>query len=1085
MSMQRLLTAFAVFGTFVGGRAGANDNVWSNAGGPYTWTHAVGNPNWTTYGNWFNGYDAAVFSNTGLGAITLGSDIQTRSIDFQGSYLIYGGGFTLSLANVGSGTLSLSEIRVLSGAAEIAAPVAGSVGLLKSGNGVLYLTGTNTYTGGTTVTGGELRIGNNTTIGSITGNVALNGGNLAFQRLNSYVFDGQISGSGTIYADFGVTILSADSPHTGAVFIASGATIQIGHDSGTGSLASSNIAIGSVGSLVFSRTGSFGFAGNINGGGQLYLYGGGTLSLTGDATHTGGTTIDSSTLSIGNGGTTGSLSGNVFLFNSSILQFNRSNDLTYTGVVNGSGSLVKLGSGTLTLSGVGSNYTAGTFVNAGTLQLGVGTAIPTGSNVTVAAGAQFNTSTLGNGPSNAIGTVTLNGGTFRVPSGSANYGINQLVMTGGTVDFTGAIAFYLQLTGTGASITINSGSSNWVGAGFSRVQNNTVNPLPITVNSGGYLNAGIILSSGGTNANFVKAGSGVLRLTNLSNTANVTVSAGVLTTNDLTSNAGVGTLGTGTFTLDGGVLAYDGATAATGKPITVTPNAGTIAMQNAGTTLTWNGAISGVGTLVKSGPGTLVLTNAGNTVNGLTINAGVVSTADDAALGAGPVTVYSFGTLRYTAGVNTSRTFNLLSGTIEAAGGATVTLNSAAVGGGFLRGTGTFALTGNTVISGATTFNSTSLNQIGPASLTNFTNGGAITNAAGQTLTWNGGVNQGSGRFIVNGTAYVSDFTTTGTVSITGAGNLLNTGTSPLVLGGGSVTTVGVYNPVNGQVTPGGTITIGAQDLVVQGGFLRNNGIVTGPGKLIVDYGGLAKGAGDYDTGGTVLRNGGVLLAGNSPGLLRVSNPSFTGGSTTGGDFNNATGTVGGFAAPANNNTNNSGWSAIEFGNSANTASGLTLQRAAAGAVKWQFRTTANDGIGDTPGNPANFSASAPFQWLIFRPRTNAGATNPTPTLPTDQINTVATITLLDTTGATLANTNANLNQVLAFDASLFRDPSTGLPISPSAGLFSFAFGADLIGRPGTTITLIFTPVPEPTVTFGFAGLMAFAAGHGLRRRGT
>jgi hypothetical protein len=335
----------------------------------------------------------------------------------------------------------------------------------------------------------------------------------------------------------------------------------------------------------------------------------------------------------------------------------------------------------------------------------------------------------------------------------------------------------------------------------------------------------------------------------------------------------------------------------------------------------------------------------------------------------------------------------------------------------------------------------------------------------------------------VNGLANVTDFTTAGNVSVTGSGNLVNQGTSPLVLGGGSVINVGAYNPANGQVTPGGTITIGAQDLVVQGGFLRNNGVVTGTGKLIVDYGGLAKGAGDYDTAGVVLRNGGQLLAGNSPGLLRVSNPSFTGGSTTGGDINNATGTLGGFPAPANANSNNSGWSAIEFGNSANTASGLTLQRTDAGAVKWQFRTTLNDGVGDTPGTPANFAANTAYHWVIFRPRTNAGAANPTPTQPADQLNTVATITLLDATGATLANTDANLNQVLVFDSSLFRDSATGQPIAAGAGTFAFSFGADLVGRPNTVITLAYTPVPEPLMAVGVAGLVGLTTGHFLRRR--
>ena len=149
----------------------------------------------------------------------------------------------------------------------------------------------------------------------------------------------------------------------------------------------------------------------------------------------------------------------------------------------------------------------------------------------------------------------------------------------------------------------------------------------------------------------------------------------------------------------------------------------------------------------------------------------------------------------------------------------------------------------------------------------------------------------------------------------------------------------------------------------------------------------------------------------------------------------------------------------------------MTLQRGAGGPVQWRFRTTLNDGIGDAPGNPANFNAATPYSWVIFRPRTNAGASNPTPNLPSDQLNTVATISLLDSAGGILPNTNANLNQVLTFDASQFRDPATGQPIALGGGTFAFEFGTDLIGRPNTTISLLYHPVPEPLSLLGIIGL--------------
>jgi autotransporter-associated beta strand protein len=76
--------------------------------------------------------------------------------------------------------------------------------------------------------------------------------------------------------------------------------------------------------------------------------GSGTLVLTGTNTYSGGTTISAGTLQIGNGGTTGSITGNVT--DNGTLAFNRSDAMTFGGVISGAGSLVQLGSDTLTLS---------------------------------------------------------------------------------------------------------------------------------------------------------------------------------------------------------------------------------------------------------------------------------------------------------------------------------------------------------------------------------------------------------------------------------------------------------------------------------------------------------------------------------------------------------------------------------------------------------------------------------------------------------------------------------------------------------------------------------------------------------------
>ena len=91
--------------------------------------------------------------------------------------------------------------------------------------------------------------------------------------------------------------------------------------------------------------------------------------MTGENTYTGETTINDGTLQLGNGGTTGSITGNVA--NNGILAFNRSDSVTFGGVISGAGSVQQNGIGTTVLIG-NNTYTGGTIINAGTLQLGNG-----------------------------------------------------------------------------------------------------------------------------------------------------------------------------------------------------------------------------------------------------------------------------------------------------------------------------------------------------------------------------------------------------------------------------------------------------------------------------------------------------------------------------------------------------------------------------------------------------------------------------------------------------------------------------------------------------------------------------------------
>ena len=247
--------------------------------------------------------------------------------------------------------------------------------------------------------------------------VTKNGGNLNFLNFAS---GGQAS-----------IILDGNSQLRFVSYSPPGTTI--GSLAGSGTVNLTDFFFGPKSLTIGGNNQSTTFSGQIIGGGSIVKAGSGTLTLTGNNTYGGGTTISGGTLQIGNGGTTGSVPGNIV--NNAALAFNRSDAVTYGDVISGTGSLTQAGSGVLTLTGV-NTFTGGTTVSAGGLAVNGSLA----SGVNVLGGSTLGgTGTIGGNvtvggaisPGNSIGTINITGNytqnagsTYQVEVGSQSDLIN-------------------------------------------------------------------------------------------------------------------------------------------------------------------------------------------------------------------------------------------------------------------------------------------------------------------------------------------------------------------------------------------------------------------------------------------------------------------------------------------------------------------------------------------------------------------------------------------------------------------------------------------------------------------------------------
>ena len=702
------------------------DNV-GNASAPYslsltvgsvnaTWDGGAGDDNWSSGANWVGNTSPGI----GFSLIFAGSNRLTPVMD--GSYNIYATTFdnTAGSFNIGTtgGTLTLAggvtnksaSAQTLNVPIVLGAPVTVNAAAADLTLGLAINTGGNLLT----ITDG----GHNTAV------------------------NGAISGSGGLSKNgTGTNTLSGVNTFGGNITISNG-TVAI---AGSG-LLGSGVYSGTIadnGTLAYSSTASQTLSGGISGSGGLNVNGSGSLTLTATNLFGGPTTLSGGTLKISNslalqnstlndsGGsvifsgitavTLGGLSGaqNLSLLNNvsaamALTVSGNNSNTVYSGGMSGSGSsVIKAGTGTLTLAG-NNSYTGATTVSAGTLELSTGGFVNCGP----LAGAGFR---VDGGTLISSGTTSFSAlnNAFLQTAGSANLGdLTEpnsdgllIKITGGnfsassltlrrTAIFTTAptatspiaAATTTGLYINGATASVNLGALT-IGTGNSsdtvRVDaGNVVVTNEVLIGHTSNTRWEILQVNGGSFTS-LDAVNGIVLSQNSGSTPNnseLYLSGGTLTAEKITFGVATDTVGgSGFLIINGGSSLYVGSGGiaqpnTTGYASTISLINGvlgakadwssTLPMQLSGTSYTFNaadvssaahnislnGALSGSGSLVKTGSGILTLNGTNTYAGSTTINAGTL--AVNGSLAAGSVSVANGGTLGGTGAISGLVTVN-------------------------------------------------------------------------------------------------------------------------------------------------------------------------------------------------------------------------------------------------------------------------------------------------------------------------------------------------------------------------------------------------------------------------------------------
>jgi len=447
----------------------------------------------------------AITVNSGTGARTIANAINAAGAGNAN----LSGGLTLNTNvtfNITSVTAGTQDRLAISGV------VGGPGGIVKTGTGILILNASNTYSGTTDIQGGKFFLGGAGRLGS--GNVTIaSGANLDFGTgaNQTNIVANNISGAGQIIQSTAntTTILAGAVTSTGNLTInSSNGLVLIGNAGTTGSYSGNTVINVSSATLAFNRSDAYTHGGTISGVGGISKVAAGDVTLTGDNSYTGQTSLFTGALVAGHAnalGTVGNISFSSGGGNSGTIRYTAAsaatdwasriknssgtirldtdtNIVTLAGIIDSSnvGGLVKSGAGTLTLGGANA-YGGTTTVSAGTLIINGDQSDATGV-LTVAANATLGGSgTIGgaatiNGilaPGNSIGTLTFNDNLTLDLNSTSAFQINgfeagqfDLVQGLGTVTFGGTLnlTFINDFSTTGSVKIFDFGFDNYSGS---------------------------------------------------------------------------------------------------------------------------------------------------------------------------------------------------------------------------------------------------------------------------------------------------------------------------------------------------------------------------------------------------------------------------------------------------------------------------------------------------------------------------------------------------------------------------------------------------------------------------------------------